>query len=188
MLRTLSSDASLHLSGGSKDKRLFIFDGGVKFGSYVKVSSILIGSDQQTSLPSLLTPSVPPPLQLAHQNLAGVHVAASAEAMAFAAKLGLPLRKVYARVIESRGFSWMYRNRSCPNPSPSSLAASSDPDSPLQSLQVRSEPSRETRLSFRPLTSSLRTLCAPSPRRLVHSLSMTDTLRLATSHVGHRRL
>lgn len=92
-------------TGGSKDKRLFIFDGGVKFGSYVKVREPLI-----VPLLSLLTFYCLP--QLAHQNLAGVHVAASAEAMAFAARLGLPLRKVYARVIESRGFSWMYRNRS----------------------------------------------------------------------------
>lgn len=96
-------------AGGSKDKRLFIFDGGAKFGSFVKARCA-----PALSFPTCRANPVCATIfffQLAHQNLAGVHVAASAEAMAFAAKLNLPLRKVYARVIESRGFSWMYRNR-----------------------------------------------------------------------------
>ena len=45
------------------------------------------------------------------QLLAGVHIAAASEAMAFAAKQGLDLRKVYEVITASAGNSWMFENR-----------------------------------------------------------------------------
>lgn len=69
---------------GSKEQRLCIIPGGVGMGSSAK---------------------------LVNQVLAGTHVAAAAEAMAFAARLGLPLRKTLAHVLKSKGVSWMYANR-----------------------------------------------------------------------------
>jgi 3-hydroxyisobutyrate dehydrogenase len=46
-----------------------------------------------------------------NQLLAGVHIAAACEAMAFAAKQGLDLRRVYEVITKSAGNSWMFENR-----------------------------------------------------------------------------
>jgi 3-hydroxyisobutyrate dehydrogenase len=46
-----------------------------------------------------------------NQLLAGVHVAAASEAIAFAARQGLDLRKVYEVITASAGNSWMFENR-----------------------------------------------------------------------------
>jgi L-threonate 2-dehydrogenase len=43
--------------------------------------------------------------------LAGVHIAAACEAIAFAAKQGLDLAKVYEVITASAGNSWMFENR-----------------------------------------------------------------------------
>jgi 3-hydroxyisobutyrate dehydrogenase len=43
--------------------------------------------------------------------LAGVHIAAASEAIAFAAKQGLDIRKVYEVITASAGNSWMFENR-----------------------------------------------------------------------------
>lgn len=50
-------------------------------------------------------------VKLVNQQLAGVHIAAAAEAMALATSLGLNLRQVYRNVLESDASSWMYENR-----------------------------------------------------------------------------
>ncbi len=42
---------------------------------------------------------------------AGVHIAAASEAIAFAAKQGLDIRKVYEVITASAGNSWMFENR-----------------------------------------------------------------------------
>ena len=49
--------------------------------------------------------------KMIHQLLAGVHIAAASEAMAFAARQGLDLRKVYEVITASAGNSWMFENR-----------------------------------------------------------------------------
>jgi 3-hydroxyisobutyrate dehydrogenase len=49
--------------------------------------------------------------KMINQLLAGVHIAAAAEAIAFAAKQGLDLNKVYEVITASAGNSWMFENR-----------------------------------------------------------------------------
>jgi 3-hydroxyisobutyrate dehydrogenase len=49
--------------------------------------------------------------KMVNQLLAGVHIAAAAEAMAFAASEGLDLRTVYEVITASAGNSWMFENR-----------------------------------------------------------------------------
>jgi len=49
--------------------------------------------------------------KMINQLLAGVHIAAASEAVTFAAKQGLDLRKVYEVITASAGNSWMFENR-----------------------------------------------------------------------------
>jgi len=49
--------------------------------------------------------------KMINQLLAGVHIAAASEALTFAAKQGLDLRKVYEVITASAGNSWMFENR-----------------------------------------------------------------------------
>ena len=49
--------------------------------------------------------------KMINQLLAGVHIAAASEAITFAAKQGLDLRKVYEVITASAGNSWMFENR-----------------------------------------------------------------------------
>jgi 3-hydroxyisobutyrate dehydrogenase len=49
--------------------------------------------------------------KMVNQLLAGVHIAAACEAMTFAARLGLDLRKVYEVITAAAGNSWMFENR-----------------------------------------------------------------------------
>jgi L-threonate 2-dehydrogenase len=49
--------------------------------------------------------------KMINQLLAGVHIAAACEAIAFAARQGLDLRKVYEVITTSAGNSWMFENR-----------------------------------------------------------------------------
>jgi len=49
--------------------------------------------------------------KMVNQLLAGVHIAAASEAMAFAAAQGLDLAKVYEVITQSAGNSWMFENR-----------------------------------------------------------------------------
>ncbi|EHK96582.1 putative Uncharacterized oxidoreductase ygbJ [Glarea lozoyensis 74030] len=50
-------------------------------------------------------------VKLINQLLAGVHIAAAAEAMAFGAKLGLDTRSLYNTIKNAAGGSWMFENR-----------------------------------------------------------------------------
>jgi putative dehydrogenase len=50
-------------------------------------------------------------VKVVHQLLAGVHIAAGAEAMALAARAGIPLDLMYEVVTHSAGNSWMFENR-----------------------------------------------------------------------------
>lgn len=49
--------------------------------------------------------------KMINQLLAGVHIATASEAIAFAARQGLDLRKVYEVITASAGNSWMFENR-----------------------------------------------------------------------------
>lgn len=50
-------------------------------------------------------------VKIVHQLLAGVHIAAGAEAMALAARAGIPLDVMYDVVTHAAGNSWMFENR-----------------------------------------------------------------------------
>lgn len=50
-------------------------------------------------------------VKLINQHLAGVHIAAAAEAMAFAARLGLDTRSVFEILKNAAAWSWMFENR-----------------------------------------------------------------------------
>lgn len=50
-------------------------------------------------------------VKIIHQLLAGVHIAAGAEAMAMAARAGIPLDVMYDVVTNAAGNSWMFENR-----------------------------------------------------------------------------
>ena len=50
-------------------------------------------------------------MKLVNQLLAGVHIAVSGEAMAFALESGLDAREVYRVITASAGNSWMFENR-----------------------------------------------------------------------------
>ena len=49
--------------------------------------------------------------KMVNQLLAGVHIAAACEAVAFAARQGLDLARVYEVITKSAGNSWMFENR-----------------------------------------------------------------------------
>lgn len=50
-------------------------------------------------------------MKIVHQLLAGVHIAAAAEAMAFGIRMGLNPKDVYEVVTNAAGNSWMFENR-----------------------------------------------------------------------------
>ncbi|AWK84050.1 L-threonate dehydrogenase [Photobacterium damselae] len=50
-------------------------------------------------------------VKIIHQLLAGVHIAAGAEAMALAARANIPLELMYDVVTNAAGNSWMFENR-----------------------------------------------------------------------------
>ncbi|AVR02299.1 L-threonate dehydrogenase [Pluralibacter gergoviae] len=50
-------------------------------------------------------------VKIIHQLLAGVHIAAGAEAMALAVRAGIPLETMYDVVTNAAGNSWMFENR-----------------------------------------------------------------------------
>jgi 3-hydroxyisobutyrate dehydrogenase len=49
--------------------------------------------------------------KMVNQLLAGVHIAAACEAIAFAKREGLDIRRVYEVITRSAGNSWMFENR-----------------------------------------------------------------------------
>ncbi len=57
------------------------------------------------------TPGAGSTVKIIHQLLAGVHIAAAAEAMALAARAGIPLDVMYDVVTHAAGNSRMFENR-----------------------------------------------------------------------------
>ena len=66
---------------------------------------------RQSSTNSAMPPAQGAAFKMINQLLAGVHIAAASEAIAFAAKQGLDIRKVYEVITASAGNSWMFENR-----------------------------------------------------------------------------
>ena len=56
-------------------------------------------------------PGIGSSFKLVNQHLAGVHIAAAAEAMALGIKLGLDPERLYEVITHSAGNSWMFENR-----------------------------------------------------------------------------
>lgn len=50
-------------------------------------------------------------VKMINQLLAGVHIGAAAEAMAFGSKLGLDTQQLYEIIKNAAGGSWMFENR-----------------------------------------------------------------------------
>ena len=50
-------------------------------------------------------------VKMINQLLAGIHIGAAAEAMAFGAKLGLDTQHLYEIIKNAAGGSWMFENR-----------------------------------------------------------------------------
>ena len=50
-------------------------------------------------------------MKLVNQVLAGIHIAAAAEAIAFGAKAGIDPNRIYDVICNSAGASWMFENR-----------------------------------------------------------------------------
>jgi 3-hydroxyisobutyrate dehydrogenase-like beta-hydroxyacid dehydrogenase len=50
-------------------------------------------------------------VKMVNQLLAGVHIAAAAEAMGLAVRMGLNTRRVYEIIVNAAGNSWMFENR-----------------------------------------------------------------------------
>jgi len=57
------------------------------------------------------SPGLGAAFKMVNQLLAGVHIVAAAEAITFAARQGLDIRKVYEVITASAGNSWMFENR-----------------------------------------------------------------------------
>ena len=56
-------------------------------------------------------PGIGSQVKMVNQLLAGVHIAATAEAMTLGAKIGIDLQQLYEVICDSAGSSWMFENR-----------------------------------------------------------------------------
>lgn len=95
-------------------------------------------------------------VKMINQLLAGVHITAAAEAMAFATRLGLDLAVVYDIIKKESGWSWMFENRV-----PQILAADWTPFSSLaifvKDMDIVAREARRLG-SFAPISSTAYTL------------------------------
>ncbi|OMP07890.1 Ketose-bisphosphate aldolase, class-II [Corchorus olitorius] len=98
--------------------------GGVKRASMGELTIMAAGSDEALKSAGLVLSALSEKLyvikggcgagsgvKMVNQLLAGVHIAASAEAMAFGARLGLNTRMLFDIIINSGAASWMFENR-----------------------------------------------------------------------------
>ena len=92
---------------GAENGTLSIFAAGEALGSVESIFGA-IGEKIYKLGPKVGTGST---YKIVHQLLAGVHIAAAAEAMALAEKAGLDLYVFYDIVCASAGQSWMFENR-----------------------------------------------------------------------------
>ncbi|PPD75753.1 hypothetical protein GOBAR_DD27319 [Gossypium barbadense] len=98
--------------------------GGVKRASMGELTIMAAGSDDALKSAGLILSALSEKLyvikggcgagsgvKMVNQLLAGVHIAASAEAMAFGARLGLSTRMLFDIISNSGATSWMFENR-----------------------------------------------------------------------------
>lgn len=98
--------------------------GGVKRAATGELTIMAAGSDEALNSAGLVLSALSEKLyvikggcgagsgvKMVNQLLAGVHIASSAEAMAFGARLSLDTRKLFDVITHSGGASWMFENR-----------------------------------------------------------------------------
>lgn len=125
---TISADDAREIETQLKDKNLLMLDapvsGGAAKAEKGEMTIMASGSDQAfEKLKPVLDATADKVYQIGseigmgatvkiiHQLLAGIHIAAGAEAMAMAAKSNIPLDLMYEVVTNAAGNSWMFENR-----------------------------------------------------------------------------
>lgn len=125
---TVSADASRAIGAELEKRGLLVLDAPVSGGA-VKAAAgemtvMASGSDEAFAKAKPMLDAVASKVynvgtelgkgalvKIIHQLLAGVHVATAAEAMALAAKAGIPFDTMYNVVTNAAGNSWMFENR-----------------------------------------------------------------------------
>ncbi len=125
---TISAKDAKEIEAKLKEKNLIMLDAPVSGGA-VKAAAgemtvMASGSDEAFENLSLVLDAVASKVykigneigqgstvKIVHQLLAGVHIAAAAEAMALAASANIPLDTMYDVVTHAAGNSWMFENR-----------------------------------------------------------------------------
>lgn len=125
---TISADDAREIETQLKDKNLLMLDapvsGGAAKAEKGEMTIMASGSDQAfDKLKPVLDATgdkvyqigseigMGATVKIIHQLLAGIHIAAGAEAMAMAAKANIPLDLMYEVVTNAAGNSWMFENR-----------------------------------------------------------------------------
>jgi putative dehydrogenase len=125
---TISADDAREIETQLKDKNLLMLDapvsGGAAKAEKGEMTIMASGSDQAfDKLKPVLDATgdkvyqigseigMGATVKIIHQLLAGIHIAAGAEAMAMAAKSNIPLDLMYEVVTNAAGNSWMFENR-----------------------------------------------------------------------------
>jgi 3-hydroxyisobutyrate dehydrogenase len=100
-------------------------------------------------------------VKLVNQHLAGVHIAAAAEAMALGLKMGIDGRALYRVITQSAGNSWMFENR-VPHILDGDYHPLSAVDIFVKDLNIVHDTGRELRLSMPVAASALQQFTAAS--------------------------
>ncbi|SHF70436.1 3-hydroxyisobutyrate dehydrogenase [Modicisalibacter ilicicola DSM 19980] len=100
-------------------------------------------------------------VKLVNQHLAGVHIAAAAEAMALGLRMGLDPDMLYEVIIHSAGNSWMFQNR-VPHILKGDYTPLSAVDIFVKDLNIVHQAGRELQLSMPVASSALQQFTAAS--------------------------
>ncbi|GGX98229.1 3-hydroxyisobutyrate dehydrogenase [Litchfieldella qijiaojingensis] len=107
------------------------------------------------------TPGVGSSVKLVNQHLAGVHIAAAAEAMALGMRMGIDPETLYEVITHSAGNSWMFENR-VPHILKADYTPLSAVDIFVKDLNIVHQTGRELRLSMPVAASALQQFTAAS--------------------------
>ncbi len=107
------------------------------------------------------TPGAGSSVKLVNQHLAGVHIAAAAEAMALGLKMGIDGRRLYDVITQSAGNSWMFENR-VPHILDGNYTPLSAVDIFVKDLNIVHDTGRELRLAMPVAASALQQFTAAS--------------------------
>ncbi|MBY5924698.1 MULTISPECIES: L-threonate dehydrogenase [unclassified Halomonas] len=100
-------------------------------------------------------------VKLVNQHLAGVHIAAAAEAMALGLRMGIDGRALYRVITQSAGNSWMFENR-VPHILDGDYRPLSAVDIFVKDLNIVHDTGRELRLAMPVASSALQQFTAAS--------------------------